>query len=599
MKGTFAFLLALPAATTTLLSLPEHGRSLHLGPVVHPTPKCWNTATQLFPELSPSIDTIQFCALLPEQDQKRLALEIARCHMLDLGKPLVHGPCHQLEDCLRDLTSQGANAYTHYITYVQQLCIRLTQELLLQQQHQIQVDIGEQYKSVSQETLAQVQNLQQSMGQHVHHLNELADLPQRLRENLSRELEEKLTESLTLSLDRELNKHLATQLETQLGLQLGHLLEQQALHQANFVAGILDNLTVRDQELQERFKLWEHYQTSLWSNHAKEVEKQRRQIEEQRNRMDYLSSTLNQATRLLWPIEGLKAGVQWILRGYVWFETVVTVLVHAVVTVIITRPRHCQLFRIHLFQLIFLEAVIEVMILWMVQNGVAGSATVSADIIVWSLRMGFRVAMILVYVIGVIASFFRKSSHQEVSQRTSDFDLHPANWEMSRNDPVAYYYYPSPPPIPQPVPFTVRDRHLPNKVPHHLSARLETTHVPRSDAATSRYRNVVVSPSYLSPMAPTTTKTMFRGLTSEKRNDRVSSVAWPEEITPPPAVPFFDPTTKEEEEMEDETFFDALDPESTSDRKRKQELLANEGEGEEEEQVEEEDLHKYKKSKTE
>jgi hypothetical protein len=310
MKGTFAFWLALPAATATLVSLPEHGRSHHLGPVVHPTPKCWNAATQLFPELSPSIDTVQFCALLPEHDQKRLALEIARCHMLDLGKPLVHGPCHHLEDCLRDLTSEGAHAYTHYITYVQQLCIRLTQELLLQQQHQTQVDIGEQYKSVSQETLAQVQNLQQSMGQHVRNLNELADLPQRLREKLSRELEEKLTETLTLSLDRELNKHLATQLETQLGLQLGHLLEQQALHQANFVAGILDNLTVRDQELQERFKLWEHYQTSLWSNHAMEVEKQRRQIEEQRNRMDYLSSTLNQATRLLWPIEGLKAVVQ-------------------------------------------------------------------------------------------------------------------------------------------------------------------------------------------------------------------------------------------------------------------------------------------------
>ncbi len=563
--------------------------------MVHPTPKCWNAATELFPELSPSIDTVHFCALLPEQDQKRLALEIARCHMMDLGKPLVHGPCHHLEDCLRDLTIEGANAYTHYITYVQQLCIRLTQELLLQQQHQIQVEIGEQYKSVSQETLAQVQNLQHSMGQHVHNLNALADLPQRLRENLSRELEEKLTETLTLSLDRELNKHLATQLETQLGLQLGHLLEQQALYQANFVAGILDNLTVRDQELQERFKLWEHYQTSLWSNHAMEVEKQRRQIEEQRNRMDYLSSTLNQATRLLWPIEGLKAGVQWILNGYVWFETVVTVLVHIVVMVIMTRPRRCQLFRHYLFQLTFLEALMEVMILWMVPNGVVGNATVSADILLCSLRMGFRVAMILIFVIGMIASFFRQSSHPEVSPRMSDFnELHPAAWEMSRNDPVVYYY-PSPPAIPQPVPFTIQERHLSNKIPRHLSARRETVHVPRFDSATRQYRDVVVSPSYSSPMAPTTTKTTFRGLsTPAKREERVASVAWHEEITPPPAVHPFD-HTKEEEEMEDETFFDAPDPEYITDRKRKQELFV-----EEEEEVEhEDDLHRNKKSKKE
>jgi hypothetical protein len=112
------------------------------------------------------------CSWLTAVDQKVLALELSKCHMRDLGRPLFHfdseedhKACVQtLKDyskvqeqatngryppsdqsitsrniatkCLARLTDSGVNSYTHFFSYVNQLCTRLLSEYVLGQYYE-------------------------------------------------------------------------------------------------------------------------------------------------------------------------------------------------------------------------------------------------------------------------------------------------------------------------------------------------------------------------------------------------------------------------------------------------------------------------------
>lgn len=99
------------------------------------------------------------CGSLTSVDQKVLALELSKCHMKDLRRPLFHfndakeeEACVQgLADfrqvttgnvgkkspfpksCLVHLTDAGFHTYTHFFSYVNQLCTRLLSEVVLGQ----------------------------------------------------------------------------------------------------------------------------------------------------------------------------------------------------------------------------------------------------------------------------------------------------------------------------------------------------------------------------------------------------------------------------------------------------------------------------------
>ena len=64
-----------------------------------------------------------------------------------------------LDDCQHELMDAGVNAYMHYVSYVQQLCIRLTQEYLMQQQHATQQAIMMQYALLSDQMVQQLQQI--------------------------------------------------------------------------------------------------------------------------------------------------------------------------------------------------------------------------------------------------------------------------------------------------------------------------------------------------------------------------------------------------------------------------------------------------------
>lgn len=100
------------------------------------SPECWRDAARAM-----NLDAFNsdVCHLMTSEDQKLLAIELARCHLLDLGRPLFDDTeiCsrdsyqNNLSDCLKHLSTAGETAYTHLRTSIYQLCAQLRQEVTM------------------------------------------------------------------------------------------------------------------------------------------------------------------------------------------------------------------------------------------------------------------------------------------------------------------------------------------------------------------------------------------------------------------------------------------------------------------------------------
>ena len=135
------------------------------------SPDCWLEAIEALKKRSNSVffdegeDTMDgqdgskvvndmTCSSMTSEDQKFLALELSRCHLLDLGRPMFQfkdkderNTCSQTmrdcnkndgsqqtnniaSNCLIHLTDPGVSTYTHFFSYVNQLCTRLLSETI-------------------------------------------------------------------------------------------------------------------------------------------------------------------------------------------------------------------------------------------------------------------------------------------------------------------------------------------------------------------------------------------------------------------------------------------------------------------------------------
>ena len=191
------------------------------------------TATATVAEL----DATKLCQYLPEQYQKRLALEIARCHLQDVGRPLfinatverrcVLDPTDDNNDdqaenvhpnsqekkrksgadikwCLKQLTDYGVNAYTHHFAYVSSLCIRLTQELVVAYQQQTQRDLALRYAEISSHSLEQLTSMSRLTQKHAEQLQALAQIPQQVTERLTNHLQTTVRDTIQHSMSEQI-----------------------------------------------------------------------------------------------------------------------------------------------------------------------------------------------------------------------------------------------------------------------------------------------------------------------------------------------------------------------------------------------------------
>ena len=131
------------------------------------SPACWRSSLQAIAGLnratsrdaaSTASPTRDLCNAMSFVHQKALAVEMARCHLADLHRPLFSMERHDeiesnnhlpnclagplvdtdtLQLCLPLMTDVGVQAYTAFLTHVHQACLRLSEELWLLQQHEV------------------------------------------------------------------------------------------------------------------------------------------------------------------------------------------------------------------------------------------------------------------------------------------------------------------------------------------------------------------------------------------------------------------------------------------------------------------------------
>ena len=166
-KATFAWLLLLLSSLVPSFSLAQqppvshehfqHGalfldtQQPQLPPQIHLSPQCWRNAMEASLGTTTATELLgtALCNHMSSTHQKRLALELANCHLADVGRDMFvpTSPCHDfvtrqsmmdsLTVCLRQLTDGGVTSYTHFFTHVHQTCLRLTSEVTIQYQQQV------------------------------------------------------------------------------------------------------------------------------------------------------------------------------------------------------------------------------------------------------------------------------------------------------------------------------------------------------------------------------------------------------------------------------------------------------------------------------
>ena len=164
-------------------------------------------------------DPEQLCHAMTPAHQKTLALHIAACHLQDLnrdlfepqgrcshaerptnnGKESVHDPSNRppndILQCLSELTDAGMLAYTQYISHVQILCLRLTQESMVAHQESMQQELWKQQvessRSLSRQLFEMTQAARQSQDELEHWFATV--LPQQVHSQVWQTLHEELS----------------------------------------------------------------------------------------------------------------------------------------------------------------------------------------------------------------------------------------------------------------------------------------------------------------------------------------------------------------------------------------------------------------------
>jgi hypothetical protein len=169
------------------------------------SPRCWQSAIALVQKAEQYLNAesaATLCASLPEAHQKRLALEIAQCHMQDLGKPFYENTAIEtlcttssvdfdtVQMCLKHLTDAGENSYTHYITYVQILCTRKTQELFLRYQQEVKDDITSTYAKISGQSIEHMKAISRISQTHAEQMKTLSEIPSMVKDHLTNDLKD-------------------------------------------------------------------------------------------------------------------------------------------------------------------------------------------------------------------------------------------------------------------------------------------------------------------------------------------------------------------------------------------------------------------------
>lgn len=365
---------------------------------------CWNAAISLLgnPESIKEAET--FCSNLPVASQKRLALELVRCHLSDVDRPLfrdaaVNPKCtpskladvESIHMCLRNLSDAAERAYSFYVPHIQTLCTRKTQEIFIQYQQQQQQELSKQYADIAVKSMEEIESLQRQSSQFVTDVQQrLSDMPLLVEELISKRIEATLHEQLGEKLQERIRV----------------IVQSQASEQASFFEGIMTNLKDRDIENQQHYQEWAQYHSTMMTLQAKEIERQRESLKHQRRQMEDLTEKVSETSRNMQPLFGLQSFLKTATEGYAWLNLLLYFLATFNVVWVLTRPTQCQRIRPYIFAVVVLESAAEIALAMAVSYELV-SDTSRANITFDCRRLAILLEC-LVYVVGLLASLLVK-----------------------------------------------------------------------------------------------------------------------------------------------------------------------------------------------
>ena len=389
------------------------------------SPECWKrSAITLLHDAQDFLsDASKLCKIMPEEDQKRLALLIAKCHLEDLGKQLIDDEvashhCHQsilvaekpqgrVSWCLRQLTDVGADAYTYYVSYVQQLCVRLTRDLMVTHQQETQKIFVSRFVNLSKRSMEQMETIALTTERLVLKLDELSEFPKRFKNALGQSLQNFLEVSIRQTLDENLSNQLLALIDARVGPQLGAHLEQmlsttlsnvmqQQLHyQAMYFENFMEEVERKESDHKLKYELWTEALEARWQDQIDNLVIQRQQV-------DLLSETLSKTAREMRPLLDIEKMVSVVVSGYSWLSFLLYFLVMLNIVWLVTRPARCEHFRSYLIAIVFMEAAVETSLCCMVYYHVISETT--RLLLITDIRRTALFLELSCYVVGMVRS---------------------------------------------------------------------------------------------------------------------------------------------------------------------------------------------------
>jgi hypothetical protein len=351
-----------------------------------------------------------FCAQMTELEFKRLALEIAFCHMQDANKSMYQNMSIQkvctttttttsmtmnvetIQMCLSHLTDIGYHTYTYFLPYVEILCTRKTQELFLQQQQEMIYTFSNNYAHMTQQTNDQY-------TAHIQQVQSLLEAVTNLQEYFSTELKDQFDATKT-------------------GLDV--IVQDQMTAWNGHVKSMVEAIYERNMEYQNQMDDWTNYQSSMLLQHSYEMEHHRQLLYDQEVKVQHLSNTIEQSTIHMQPLFQLQSLLIMATKGYDW----VTFFIHFLGTLnivwVVTRFRQCEKFRSYLFGFIYTEAVLEIVLAFGVQYEILSNTDRIQYIT--ELRQWEIMVVIFTYVFGIIMSLW-SPHHQPKLEPLDVMDL--------------------------------------------------------------------------------------------------------------------------------------------------------------------------------
>jgi hypothetical protein len=324
-----------------------------------PSPKCWKNAISVFHSeqtIQEAKDINSLCASLPDSHQKLLALEIASCHLVDLGKELYRDEgfrdvcmkaLHEEYDrkltvCLKQLTETGENAYTVYITYVQNMCIRLTQELvLLNLQESRQVAL-EHYREASAESINNMNAIKDLTQLYKNQVEQLTNIPSKISQKLSSDLTDIVQDVVQVAMEKEVSRGLNMYVKDVVDQSMQSLTNKQANDHSNIIEALIKRVEDRDEVNQERFEEWSEYLLSLWQSQAVLMHQHHDTIIEHHRKMETLNDAVNTTTDSMKYLKTIKQLALMFIVGYKWTSSVFYLASNILMIGVLTKTLACS-----------------------------------------------------------------------------------------------------------------------------------------------------------------------------------------------------------------------------------------------------------------